>query len=99
MKEKGTILRGKILEFLRHMYPEGVDERTLMGVFYQYHKYDAILASLAYMNDKGYILKTEVPHPYKTGETLKVYKASPEGIDLFEGTITDPAVFILHEGA
>ncbi len=95
---KANVLRGKILEFLRHIYPEGADERTVVGVFYEYYEYDAILQALSYMADKGYLSKTEVPHPFRGGERVRIYKAAPAGIDLVDGTITDPAVSVLPEG-
>lgn len=95
---KQNVLRGKILEFLQHIYPEGADERTIIGVFYEYHHYDAIIDALAYMSDKGYVAMKEVPHPYKKLETIKIYKATPAGIDLMDGTTSDPAVTVLPEG-
>lgn len=95
---KPLILRGKILEFLRDLYPEGADERTIVGVFYEYHDYGAILESLAYLSDKGYADRKEVPHPYKGSERIRIYKIAPAGIDLLDGTTKDPAVTVLPEG-
>jgi hypothetical protein len=95
---KPLILRGKLLEFLKHLYPEGADERTIVGVFYEYHTYDDIVESLAYLSDKGYVNRTEVPHPYKSAERIRVYKIAPAGIDLMDGTSVDPAVTIVPEG-
>jgi hypothetical protein len=95
---KPLILRGKILEFLRDLYPEGADERTIVGVFYEYHDYGDILEAAAYLADKGYARMTEVPHPYKPAERIRLYKVLPAGIDLLDGTTADPAVTILPEG-
>lgn len=95
---KSLILRGKILEFLRDLYPEGADERTIEGIFYEYHRYDDIIESLAYLADKGYADRKEVPHPYKSAERIRLYKITPAGIDLMDGTTTDPAVTIIPEG-
>lgn len=39
-------LRGKILAFLEHIYPEKADEQTIISVYYQYHKYDDIKQAL-----------------------------------------------------
>ncbi len=94
---KPVILRGKLLEFLRHLYPEGADERTIIGVFYEYHDFAQIVESLAYLADKGYAEVREVPHPYKGAERIKIYKIAPEGIDLIDGTTVDPAVRVLPE--
>jgi hypothetical protein len=95
---KPLILRGKLLEFLRDLYPEGADERTIVGVFYEYHEYDDIIASLSYLADKGYAECKEVPHPYKSAERIRIYKIAPPGIDLMDGTTVDPAVTIVPEG-
>lgn len=95
---KPLILRGKLLEFLRDLYPEGADERTIVGVFYEYHDYDDIIQSLAYLADKGYAERKDVSHPYKSAERIRIYKIAPQGIDLMDGTTSDPAVTIVPEG-
>jgi hypothetical protein len=95
---KPLILRGKLLEFLRDLYPEGADERTIVGIFYEYHNYDDIVESLSYLADKGYAERKEVPHPYKAVERIRLYKILPAGIDLMDGTTIDPAVTILPAG-
>ncbi len=95
---KPIMLRGKILEFLRDVYPEGADERTIVGIFYEYHDYDDIVGSVSYLADKGYAKLTEVPHPYKSAEKIRLYKIAPAGIDLIDGTTVDPAVTIIPEG-
>lgn len=95
---KPLILRGKILEFLRDLYPEGADERTIVGVFYEYHAYDDIIESLAYLSDRGYAERKAVPHPYKSAERIRIYKIAPPGIDLMDGTTVDAAVTILPAG-
>jgi len=94
---KPLILRGKILEFLRDIYPEGADERTIIGVFYEYHHYDDIKEAAAYLADKGYAKLTDVPHPYKTKERIRIYRVTPAGIDLLDGTTSDPAVVLAPE--
>lgn len=95
---KPLILRGKLLEFLRDLYPEGADEKTIVGIFYEYHTYDDIIESLSYLADKGYAERKEVPHPYKSVERIRLYKISPAGIDLMDGTTIDPAVTIIPAG-
>lgn len=96
---KTNSLRGKILGFLRDMYPEGTDERSIISIFYQYHKADDIIDSLAYLADKNYAIMKEVPHPYRKQESIKMYKISPKGIDLIEGNLpVDPGIDIQIEG-
>jgi len=92
---KPVIIRGKILEFLRDLYPNGADERTIVGVFYAYHDYDDIIDAVSYLADKGYAKLSEVPHPYKKVEKIRLYKIDPRGIDLLDGTISDPAVTVI----
>lgn len=95
---KPNILRGKILTFLRHVYPEGSDGRTIVSIFYQYHRTEDISESLEYLTDKGYVAKRLVPHPYIPQETLSLYKIAPKGIDLVEGNIEeDPGITVLKE--
>lgn len=96
---KPNVLRGKILEFLRDLYPNGADERTIVGVFYPYHQYDEIIEAVSYLADKEYSRMQEVPHPYKKAEKIRIYKIDHSGIDLLDGTTSDPAVTVLPEGA
>jgi len=91
---KSNILRGKILEFLEHIYPDGADERTIVGVFYQYYQYGDIQDALNYITDKGYVSMKEVPHLYEKQKMDRIYKATPSGIDLMDGTSQDPAVTV-----
>jgi len=92
---KQTILRGKVLDLLKKVYPDGVDEIAVISILYQYHKTEDILASLEYVVDKGYIEKKQQPHPFLAHEHVRWYKLKPHGIDLLEGTIDpDPGVLI-----
>jgi len=92
---KDNILRGKIIELLRKVYPDGVDQKTVTGIFFQYYKTKDISASLEYLADKEYVLKKESPHPFLTQETIRWYKLAPKGMDLWEGNIEpDPGVLI-----
>ena len=94
---KPTVLRGERLKFLRTIYPESTDERTVVGILYQYHGYEPIVESLAYLADKGYVTLREVPHPYRQGERIRLFKVAPDGIDLIDGTTTDDAVIIIPD--
>lgn len=95
---KENILRGKLLELLRKIYPEGIDQKTVMSILFQYHKVDDILTSLEYLIDKEYVLKKEHPHPYLKQEKIQWYKLTPKGIDLLDGSIPDdPGILIPRE--
>lgn len=85
-------LRGKILAFLEHIYPEKADEQTIISIYYQYHKYDDIKQALEYLVDKGYVQRTEHHHPYRTGEFVRLYKITPDGIDIQQGMKVDPGI-------
>jgi hypothetical protein len=95
---KPTILRGKILEFLRDLYPNGADERTIVGIFYPYHKYEEIVEAANYLAAKEYATLKEVAHPYRRLEKIRLFTIDHAGIDLLDGTIMDPAVTVIPEG-
>lgn len=97
-KTKNNILRGKILSLLHDMYPDGITELDVVGIYYQYHQVDDIKRELQYLADKEYCSKTEYPHPYKKGETIITYKLLPQGIDLINGDIpSDPGIIVTPE--
>jgi hypothetical protein len=85
-------LRGKILAFLEHIYPDRADEHTIISVYYQYHKYDDIIQALEYLVDRGYVHRQEYPHPYRINEFVRLYKIMPDGIDVRQGMKIDPGV-------
>ena len=93
MKENS--LRGAVLEFLKEIYPEGADKRSIVSIFYQYHQVDQVIEALEYLSDKYYIMKKELPHPYNKQEKINWYKILPKGIDLIDGNIPfDPGIVI-----
>jgi DNA-binding PadR family transcriptional regulator len=94
---KDTPLRGAILQFLRDIYPEGVERRTIVSVFYQYHTYETIDPAMEYLVDKEYASRKDVPHPYRAGDTISIYRITTKGIDLLDGLLADPAVLIPRE--
>jgi len=96
---RDNAIRGKLLDFLHDIYPEGADDRSILSVFYQYHLASDIEHSLEYLNDKGYISRKDVPHPYRKGEFIKLYKISPSGIDLLDGIAVDPGIAIFPDKA
>lgn len=96
---KGSILRGKLLALLKNVYPDGMEQTSIIGIYYQLNKVDDILTELAYLADKGYVIKKESPHPFKANASVVYYKISPAGIDLCEGNIpSDPGIILQVEG-
>lgn len=94
---RDTTLRGAILQFLRDIYPEGAERRTVVAVFYQYHAYAAIETALEYLVDKEYASRKDVPHPYRAGDTISIYRITAKGIDLLDGLLSDPAILVPRE--
>lgn len=97
MAIKDNALRGKLLAFLRELFPSGTDALTVVGIFYEYHKRDDILDSLEYLASKGYVEKKVVPHPVRKLDELVTYKINAAGIDLCDGTTSDPGVIVVAE--
>lgn len=85
---KNGILRGKLLRLLHDMYPDSMEQGSIIGIYYQYHSVDSIRKSLQYLLDKGLIIVNVVPHPYREGLDVVYYKISPAGVDLVEGNAT-----------
>ena len=90
-------LRGFILDFLRKVYPQEVEELNVVGTFYQYYRDRDIRQALAYLVDKGYIERREKRHPVYRRKKLVFYKATAKGIDLLEGTISDDGIILPEE--
>jgi len=92
---KDNILRGKILDLLKRIYPEGIEQKTFFSILFQYHKPDEIRASLEYLVDTEFISLKEHPHPAFNEEKIKWYKLSPKGLNLIDGNIDpDPGILI-----
>lgn len=98
MAIKHNILRGKILEFLRDLFPQGTDRITVIGIYYEYYRREDIVDALEYLVSKGCVDKREVPHPARKLEKLATYTINAFGIDLCDGTSTDPGISIIPEG-
>ena len=90
-------LRGKILQFLREIFPQGTDRMTVVGIYYEYWKKELIIDTLEYLVSKGYVVKREFPHPAKKLEKLETYTINAAGIDICDGTTSDPGIVILPE--
>lgn len=97
MALKDNTLRGKLLSFLRELFPSGTDALTVVGIFYEYHRRDDILDALEYLSSKGYVERKSVPHPVRKLEKLTTYKINAAGIDLCDGTTSDPGITIVAE--
>jgi len=93
--EDKKIIRGKLLAFLRYVHPETAEESAIVGTYYQYHEPDTLLRELEYLVDKGYVTRTEKPHPYRERRRVRLYKIAPLGIDLQDGTTEDPGVTVV----
>lgn len=89
-----TTLRGNVLRFLASVYPSTVANDAVLRTFYEYEKVDDIEEALAYMVEKGYVERREFKAPFDDMFHFSVcYKATAKGIDLHDGTLTDPGVF------
>ena len=94
-----TILRGKVLRLLGDLYPAGIEETGMVGIYYQYDKVDDIICAAAYLCDKGLVRKTDTPHPYKKSQKITCYKITARGIDLLDGTVAAEAGIIVPREA
>ena len=97
MAIRDNILRGKILQFLRELFPQGTDAMTVIGIYYEYYRREDIIDSLEYLTSKGYVEKREVPHPSRKLEKLATYTINAAGIDLCDGTTSDAGITIVAE--
>lgn len=87
---KNSVLRGKLLRLLNDMYPDSMEQSSIIGIYYQYHPVEDIRKALQYLQDKALIHQHCVPHPYREGLNVVYYKISPEGVDLLEGNTSQP---------
>ncbi len=94
---KGKALRGILLDFLQKIYPNEVELLGIYAVFYERYTVNEINKALGYLVDKGYVKEETVPNPYRRYRCIKTYKLTPKGLDLLEGTINDPGIFLPEE--
>jgi DNA-binding PadR family transcriptional regulator len=97
MAARDNVLRGKLLSFLRDLFPQGTDRITVIGIYYEYHRQEDIVDALEYLVSKGYVEKREVPHPARKLEKLSTYTINAKGIDLCDGLTMDPGITIISE--
>ena len=91
------ILRGKILSFLAEIFPRDAEKVGIIGIFFEYHHVGDIEQALEYLAGRRYLEKLERPHPYKPHDKITLYKITPDGIDIAEGTKKDPGITIVPE--
>lgn len=92
---KNNLLRGKILKLLSDMYPDGIEQTSLIGIYHSYEKVDDITRSVEYLVDKGYVTRKDSPHPYKENMQVVYYKIAPAGLDLVEGNASADSGIII----
>jgi DNA-binding PadR family transcriptional regulator len=90
MREK--LLRGLILDFLNRIYPRDIEKLGVIEAFYKEFKPKDIEKALEYLKDKGYVEEREMEHPVRRFEMIRLYKITPRGIDLIEGTLCDNGI-------
>jgi len=97
MAVKGNGLRGKILLFLRDLFPQGCDCITVISIYYEYHRREDIVDALEYLVSKGYVDKRDVPHPVRKLEKLSTYPLNGKGIDICDGATADVGITLVPE--
>lgn len=88
------VLRGSILSFMAAVYPEQVEEETIIRIKYQYYEPGDIRRSLEYLVDRSYIDRTIHKHPAQPEKKVRFYKILPAGVDLIDGVASDPGVVV-----
>lgn len=92
--QRNKKIRGWIVRILQRAYPAGLETETLGNQLedlgYSVAGKD-LEASLAYLNEDGFIEKIEFGKPFD-GLTTRFYKLTTKGIDLAEKTISDTGV-------
>ena len=97
VKSRFPILRGSILMFLSAVYPEQVEEETIVKMKYQFYEPADIRKALEYLVGREYIERIERKHPAYPEKKVRFYKIIPCGVDVVEGVTADPAVLVDEE--
>lgn len=91
--EKTKELRGLVLYFLFNIYPCDISKVSVYKSFYQYWQTEQVDKALAYLQDKGYVIKSSRKDPFGGPfDMIENWEISSKGIDLCEGTIKDEGV-------
>ena len=84
--------RGELLVFLYDIHPLSISLTSIYQTYFQYYRTEDIDRILEYLVEKSYVEEETVQPPNTMFETVKRYKISPAGIDLLDGTTSDPGV-------
>jgi hypothetical protein len=76
------------------VYPEQVEEETIIRIKYQYYEPGDIRRALEYLVDRSYIDRTIRQHPAQPEKKIRFYKILPAGVDLVDGVTGDPGVVV-----
>ncbi|MCA9640129.1 MAG: hypothetical protein KC492_05515 [Myxococcales bacterium] len=85
--------RGLLLLALHEQYPYPLTETALqrqVGAFYAAEP-KAMARDLHYLADKGYLARVEATI---AGRQVRSFQATPQGVDVAEGSVVDPGVEI-----
>ena len=96
---KLNVLRGQVLKLLSEVYPDGINQTSLLGVYHDYNRVDDIIQATQYLVDKEYVERKETPHPYKSSEKVVYFKILPAGIDLIEGNVEQDSGILIPKEA
>lgn len=91
------VLRGSILMFLSAVYPEQVEEETIIKMKYQFYEPRDIRKALEYLVGRAYVERVERKHPVYPEKHMKFYKILPAGVDVADGVAEDRAVLVDEE--
>ncbi len=86
-------LRGELLRFLAGIYPEGVIRESVFETFFEYYKTEYIEQEMAYLVDKGYVARKDIPTPFGPSfEKVVSFRLTPSGRDVLDGTLPDTGI-------
>lgn len=88
--------RGEILTFLYGIHPLAISQVSIYQTYFQYYRTEDIDRILEYLVEKGYVEEEMIQPPNTMFEIVRNYKISPSGIDLLDGTITDPGIIFVR---
>lgn len=94
--ERVKTLRGDILQFMFGIYDSRAAESSVITAYYAYYHPDQIRKALAYLTDSKYLECEATRHPFKALEKVKYYKLTPKGINVIEGSLADPGIFVVE---
>lgn len=88
-------VRGWVVRILQRAYPAGFEAdtlwRQLTDLGYAVTKSE-LLANLAYLKEDGFVENPQFGNRLMDSLSNELYKLTTKGVDLAEGTISDPGV-------